>query len=712
MADAISEDRPLARLRDDLEISPGAPFLSGAPGWVIRDPVRHKFYQIGQRTIDVLSRWSAGSVEALKARLFSEKAIRLSDEEFDTLLGFLMQNQLLEVGQAGTAKHLAGGNKPQGGTGGWLAAQKLLFFKVPLVRPEGFLRATWPIVRPLFSRTFLWISLGFLVFGLYLASRQQASLEAHFQQAFTWAGAALFAVAIALVKALHELGHAYQALRRGLRVPVMGVAFFVFLPLLYTDITDAWRLRNRRDRIMVDLGGIFVELTIAIYATVFWCFLPDGPTRTIAFAIATSSWVLSLLVNLNPFMRFDGYYLLADTLGIQNMQNRAFALGKWALRRGLLGLMDPAPEVLPTGMRRFLIVYAYGVWIYRFFLFVGISVLVYAMFFKLAGAILLVVSVTAFIAKPIFRELAFWFGARDRIWGSWRAALTLVVLGGALLAFFWPMSTRIHVPAVLEEARQQSVFPPEAAQLGEVFVAEGQRVAAGDPLFRFTDPELPARIEQSKTRIALQDARILSGAGDLLERAEGTVLARVRDEESETLSALQDRQSRLLVIAAMDGEVRELSTDLTVGTWFPRTHLLGRIIDHGALSVRGFINEDDLGRLDLSKDAVFMADEVTIPPLDIDNIDVSDFAIDRLPDGYLARPNGGPIAIASADGSDLLVAGVWYQANGDLSIDGAAPALRDDRVYRGVIVMHSQPHSLASRIAHRIAKVVIRELEF
>ena len=152
MVDVAPEIQPLDRLRDDLEISRGAPFLSGAPGWVICDPVRHRFFQIGQRSIEVLSRWSAGNVDRLKARLFAEKAIRLTDEELETLTNFLKQNQLLEGGERGTAARYTRIAENRTRSGAWLGAQKLMFFRVPLVRPGGFLRATWPVVRPLFSR--------------------------------------------------------------------------------------------------------------------------------------------------------------------------------------------------------------------------------------------------------------------------------------------------------------------------------------------------------------------------------------------------------------------------------------------------------------------------------------------------------------------------------------------------------------------------------
>jgi len=102
-------------------------------------------------------------------------------------------------------------------------------------------------------------------------------------------------------------------------------------PVLYTDTTDAWRLTDKRKRLLIDSGGIIVELTIAAIAIFLWSFLPDGPARSAAFFAATTSWVLSLMVNLNPCMRFDGYYLLGDLFGIQNMQARGFELGRWKM---------------------------------------------------------------------------------------------------------------------------------------------------------------------------------------------------------------------------------------------------------------------------------------------------------------------------------------------------------------------------------------------
>src|SRR5690606_11708462 len=121
-------------------------------------------------------------------------------------------------------------------------------------------------------------------------------------------GFLLYGLTLVLVKSAHELGHALVSQRLGCRVASMGVAFLVMFPVLYTDTTDAWKLQSRRDRLRIVTAGVRTELYLALIATFLWGVLPDGSLRSAAFFIATTSWVTSVLVNISPFMRFDGYY--------------------------------------------------------------------------------------------------------------------------------------------------------------------------------------------------------------------------------------------------------------------------------------------------------------------------------------------------------------------------------------------------------------------
>jgi putative peptide zinc metalloprotease protein len=702
----------LPALRDDLRITSGAPLISGAPTWVIYDPIRHKYFQIGQRTIEILSRWTAGNAASLRDRLLTERAIRVGDDELERLLAFLRQHSLLELGSPGSAAELQRLEQRLKARTPLQSFQRLIFFRIPLLRPQRFLEATLPFVRPLLTTGFVWLTGLVLLFALYFVSRQYADLLDHARSAFSPAGIVTFVLAISVLKSLHELGHAYHAVSRGLQVPVMGVALMAMFPLLYTDVSDSWRLQRRRDKVMIAAAGVMTEMTVAVYATLAWCFLPDGEMRSAAFAMATSGWFFSLLVNLNPLMRFDGYYLLADTLGVQNLQTRSFAMGRWALRRTLFGVDLPAPEALTNAMRRFMCGYAVAVWIYRFLLFLSIALLLYMVFFKALGIVFLLGSIVAFIGKPVLVEFKEWYGMRKQIAKSPRSWLTFGVLLTGLALLFWPLSTRISVPAVLEYEQQFMIFPPADAQLQEILVSEGMQIAQGDALMRFSDPELQIALEKSRTRLAMHESRILSGAGDATERFERVTLERLVDQERETLSALRDREADLVVHAPGPGIIRELRTDVHPGTWTERKTLLGRIVASGDFLVRGLISEADRERLDLDKPAVFIAEDVLLPSVILFGAAISDYSVERLPDGYLARSSGGRIPVVTPGSEHLVPKGVWYPLNAKIEAAGMEPSSHNSVANRGIVAFRSQPESLARRAWRRIAGVLIRESGF
>ncbi|MCX5728512.1 MAG: peptidase M50, partial [Nitrospirae bacterium] len=258
----------------------------------------------------------------------------------------------------------------------WLV-HHYLFFQIPLVRPDRFLRATLPFVEWLFSKSVAWIIALIGLAGVYLVSRQWDVFTATFLHFFTPRGLALYALSLAIVKVFHELGHAYTATRYGCRVPTLGIAMLVMVPMLYSDTSDAWKLTSRRQRAAIGAAGMIVECALAALAIFAWNFLDDGMARSLVFIVATTSLMAGAAINLSPFMRFDGYFVLSDWLGIPNLQERAFAFGRWQLRRLLFGLDMPMPVPVAAAQRRFLVCFAWGVWAYRFMLFLGIALMVY-----------------------------------------------------------------------------------------------------------------------------------------------------------------------------------------------------------------------------------------------------------------------------------------------------------------------------------------------
>ena len=127
------------------------------------------------------------------------------------------------------------------------------------------------------------------------------------------------------------------------------------------------------------------------------------------FILATATWLMTVVINLSPLMRFDGYFMLSDALNVPNLQTRAFVLARWKMREWLFAFGDDKPEHFEPWREKILIFYAFSTWIYRFFLFLGIALIVYHMFFKILGILLFLVEIFAFLLTPVFREMKEWF---------------------------------------------------------------------------------------------------------------------------------------------------------------------------------------------------------------------------------------------------------------------------------------------------------------
>ncbi|MBM7069288.1 hypothetical protein [Actibacterium sp. 188UL27-1] len=695
-------DAPLPALRTDLRISESAPGQDGGERWVIYDPLRHRYFQVGRQTLHLLSLWGTRTTAALKAAYLEKYRAPLDDTVIEMVQKFLTTNHLTQSGKPGALADQRARTRKT--LFQWLT-RNYLFFRVPLIRPQPFLTATWPLVAPLFTRaaTYAIIALGLL--GLWMASRQPQAFWSYATSMASFGSLLGLALTLAVTKSLHELGHAYQAHRRGCRVPEMGIAFMVLFPILYTDVSEAWRLKARRDRVMIDAGGVCVELALAAIATLLWVFLPDGPLRMAAFMVATTGWILSLLVNLNPFMRFDGYYLLSDLWGIQNLQPRSFALGRWNLRRALFGVTDPAPEPLPRGLRRRLIAYAYATWIYRFFLLLGIALLVYHLFFKALGVLLFVVELYFFIARPILREAGEWWSRRAQIARAPRFYATLTVLTGLILFCTWPLPKTLKLPALHFVGTQFDVYPKHDAQLTAVTARIGQAVTSGDPLFTFTLPDLAAEKASAQaelTRIATQTRRLTSDAQD---RSNAIILATERQLYQERLTALEQTEGQLAVRAEAPGLLADIAPDLRPGLWVSKTTLLARIVNPAQSNITAYIAEEDRVFLGDQRQGTFIPDDPARPKTAVTLAQIAVSRSETLETRELLMSSGGPIATIADAQTDTVPIDNWFR----VTATPDTAALQSPTLVRGIIRIKGEPVSLATRAFRQIARVLVRE---
>ncbi|MCH7344276.1 HlyD family efflux transporter periplasmic adaptor subunit [Pelomonas sp. CA6] len=636
--------RKLPALRQELTLHPGPVQADGSPSWTLHDPCANRFYELGWDSFELLSRWSLGEVPALLRAVHAQTTLRLDEDDVDALILFLSRHQLLQaatVEQSDWLWRLRQANRP--GAAMWLL-KNYLFFRVPLLRPEALLDRLAPLLSFVFHPRF-WRAMGLvLLLALGLVSRRWDEFT-HTFSAYSGLGAALgIGLSLSLAKILHELGHALTARRFGCRVPAMGVAFLVMLPVLYTDTNDAWKLRSRRQRLLIGGAGMLAELLLAVFATLAWSFLPDGPLRAGVFLLATTTWVATLAINASPFMRFDGYFLLSDALGMPNLHQRSFALARWQLRRALLGLDDAPPEHFPAARRRGLVLFAWATWLYRLVLFLSIALLVYHLFFKALGLLLMLVELGWFIARPLAGELRVWWQRRDELrWGRATRRSAGVVLAGALVLVL-PWRTGVSEPAVLGALQSQGLYAPAAAEVQEVLVREGQAVAAGAVLARLRSPQLEAQLAlaQARERDFAWQATQQTLHPELQQRA--SVAKTQWAVAQEQVAALQQQAARLVLSAPFAGRAVDLSEALRAGTVVAEGERLLDLIAPQGVRGEAYVGEAALAGLKAGSPVRFVANSgehaalnCRLGPVDPLNLPVLDAPV-------LASVYGGPIA--------------------------------------------------------------------
>ncbi|MDR3440649.1 HlyD family efflux transporter periplasmic adaptor subunit [Telmatospirillum sp.] len=696
----------LPPLREEIAIFAGPATHAGAPTWTLHDPTRNRFYRLGWEEFEILSRWDSADADALVDRVNEDTTLAIEAQDVADLIRFLHAHDLFSLSGPQSTAHLAEkAERQREGWGQWLL-HNYLFTRIPLARPDRLLTAAYPYVRFLFSRTFALAIILIGLNGVYLVARQWDVFLGTFVDLFSVEGAVWFGLTLACLKVVHELGHAFTAKRYGCRVPQMGVALLVMVPMLYTDVNDAWKLTSRGQRLSIGLAGVAAELCCAALAASAWGLLPVGPARSVAFLVATSTWVTTLLINLSPFMRYDGYFVLSDWLEIPNLHSRAFALARWSLREALLGLGDQPPEYQPSGRRRFLIAFAYATWVYRFSLFVGIALIVYHFAVKIVGIAMLLTEVGFFIVRPILNELLAWWKRRADIRFNRRTLTTAagMLVGVALLIVPW--KSAIDAPAVLKSRQHIDVFLPEyGARIAKVGAVEGQAVENGAALLQLVSPDLDEKINSAKNDLTILEWQLNAKGIDASLLARSQVTEQEYLTELALIRGLTEQRSRLDVTAPIAGKAVDLAPDLAPGMWLAAKTRLLSVIDPQHVMAEAYVDEADLARIKAGTEALFVAEADSRIEVRLTVTEISDASTRVLADTMLASTLGGPVSVRSSDHHDLIPDRALYRVM-------LAPTGEPDpptRMLRGHVVLQGEAASLIVRAWQFLQAVAVRE---
>lgn len=643
MSSPAVEQSPLPRLRQNLQLLAASPDEDGEPRWQIFDPLANKFFFLSRSAFYLFKEWGKANTD--KELLASVQGLDIDIEE-DELVFFIRFLEINHLFESNTEKELqrlkneAVKQKKHAFT--WLV-HNYLFIKIPLVRPDLLLSRCFPRLKFLFTLQLHWVALLLGVLGLVMVLRQWDTFTHTLQNFFNLSSIFYYIGALVLVKTAHELGHALVAKRYGCRVSSMGVAFLLMTPILYTDTTDAWRLRSRFQRLDIVTAGIRVEIYIACVATFLWGLVPDGSFRSVLFFVATTSWISSLLINISPFMRFDGYYALSDFLGMENLQPRSFLVGKWFLRELLFGFGFAPPEPLNRKKCLLMVAYAWSTWLYRFILFIGIAILVYYFAFKLLGIVLFLVEIIWFILIPIGSEIAVWMKLRKKMTLNRASVLTLSFCLLTVVALVIPWQNEVSAPAVVTFERHQNLYPSESSQILSWNITPDKKVKQGELLILLESAELEQQVRLTQVRLeALHTQWQRASSGAMLRDTQLTLQTQMSRENSR-LASLLERREKLAIRAPYEGYIGQWMP-MNQGDYVNENAPLATLYDDNSGVVKAYVSGRVVSQLKIGSEAQFIGDDGELLQTKLVVEKVIPAAIKHLNYAGLASDYGGPIA--------------------------------------------------------------------
>ncbi len=500
-------------------------------------------------------------------------------DETIRLLGQLHQADALNAGTAPTLAEFGQRARRQDRQQ-WLQKLKSpLFIKVPLFDPKPLITATYPLVRPLFTRAGLLVWVAAVVWlAVQAVTHWSALTDAALDGALAAENLVLAALVFPFAKALHELGHCWAVRHWGGEVRDFGIMFLVFLPAPYVDASASIAFPSRGARIIVGAAGMMVEVLLAAIAMYVWLGAEPGLIKGLAFNMLLIAGVSSILFNGNPLLRFDAYYMLCDAIGVQNLAGRSQQWWGWLVHRFGFGIAEWENPARSRAEAWWFAVYHPLSYAYRVVLTLSIALFV-AQEYRAIGLMLALWSVGSALVLPGVQ--AVWHVVTSpRITTHRRRALLvsglLVGLPLALLAFL-PLPYGTVAPGVIAAPDAARLAAPVEAVVAEVLTPPGAAVQDGTGLLRLTAPLTQSQLAVTEARLDTALARLTAFEGAsqrddaAVARAEIAYLTEARDKARNELAQLD-------LLSAADGRFLARDGVLTPGRLLTEGMELGFLV--------------------------------------------------------------------------------------------------------------------------------------
>lgn len=552
---------PLSTRRDLIAKEIG---YQGTGYWVIKDPVALKYYRLTKEQYCILEALKENRtlIELKQLLQFEFPTTPVKTRDVQRLLSDLHEKNLLFTNRRGQGHELLAIQQKNQLKQIMSTAQNFLFLRLPGFDPEWMLVRMLPWLSWMFSRWAFTFCVALASAALLLVAIEFNTFRARlpeFQQFFGWPNLLYLWATLAITKLIHEFGHGLSCKYYGGECHKIGVMLLVFSPTLYCDVSDSWMLKNKWHRIIIGGAGAYIEVVLSSLAIFAWWFSEPGLFNHLCLNVFFLSTVSTVIFNLNPLIRFDGYYMLADFLEIPNLRQKADRALTRTIAWYCFGIHIPEDPFTPDRDRHWFILYAIAAWCYRWVLVIGIAMFLYAFLkpygLQNLGITMAVISIGTMVYGMIRGLIQIFKTPRNEPMNYFKVTATTVVLGGlAVVILAIPVPWWINSSFIVEPYGVKHVHALESAELKEVYVKPGQQITQGDKLMDFHSPDLERQLLELETQLKVANRHVetvkhIQNPGELAMGRE-----RVKTIESQ-IAQMKQRIAKLTVFAPIDGKV-------------------------------------------------------------------------------------------------------------------------------------------------------------
>jgi len=298
-------------LRDGLEWIP----LSNN-FYYLRNPFDVKYMKVSEETMNALLKFGRATYAEICDEFgWEEKCIKQLEDELGKLK---MLGSVVIEGEESKFSHASSWNR------------------IPFWNPDQWLEQRIKSIRFIWSKQSILLIAALLCFTFAVSLSYKESLSENTLEilgSLSIFDITQFIVYSFSVIAIHELGHGFTLKSYGMKVPTMGLMIGL-MPGIYTDTSDATGLRKPAQRVWVMAAGIICQAILWAIGFWIWVIAQDGTWLANSAYIFMSASTFSLVINLNPLTKLDGYYLLAAASDVEDLKKRSFSFYRNLLSKG------------------------------------------------------------------------------------------------------------------------------------------------------------------------------------------------------------------------------------------------------------------------------------------------------------------------------------------------------------------------------------------